>query len=673
MSATPVPQKKIWHVDSCIGQIDTRVDLARMDFYRLLISGRSDEDFYIEEAFNCFLSIAQSPLNFAIYENNKLLFHFANDLKYKNYFTEKLNGDHIKENHTFPFFPQILNKRYKICIFYMNTKEKNKSNWIAPISPNLKNEEESIESDEFNDQSRYLKRCMWRFFIDDWGALNTSISGKVAQSIINSINQISLYFENTGNRFQSEYSESCLAQEDSKIYNDSFTENWHKKLRELFDRTLHDSQYGLKIQTSMMDNSTEINNKNIGNTVSNMMFSYRCFTRKNQRSGWSDSDEGYLYDTQFLVRDKKNGDNIPVAMFFKKLADFSRSNDGISDFQSGHDRNNNSRVLYRDIFNKTSPVFIKGRYKNNKNALNDLKDLAYILDEMFWSFINCNGENGCIEILQSSVGINSRSFVDPVYHTGLIHFNAIFELGGLDRVGKKIDSHWGEKERKDFIDNNIDDLMRIVMFYYLFCEMSDWGGKTKEFNPALLEAVLVPIKMRGSVWAVTMHAAYRKDFKNKNLKLESCCTIVPRWISIYQICSTLRQKNHEMFDKTLWENSQRRVIRLLEKSFEKFPDVKKFKDIVDNFNYLTSLEQRYVPYALPKIVLNKDNYSGGTVKIIGASGRPYDLNWQVVDNPYFVANQPWSRVSTRSFQAAIEIGINRGLAKLANYIEKGDS
>lgn len=672
MASPSAASKGLWHIDNQICQIDMRIDLIRMDFYRLLVLGRSEEDFYIEEAFNCFLSAVQSPLNFALYRNDELIFHFVNDVKYKDYFTKELNSKSFKSKNLLPFFPQLFSNKIQVCVFLMNTKEHETSKWITPIIPKHELELQAHANDPFASFDRYLERSVWRFFVDEWDAFNTGISSKVKESIDNSITEISLQFEKnlTSHDSDIKYKEACFSLNNSVERISNYHMMWHQKVRNIFERSLSDSKSGLEAQMLIMtnpdeDNGTKDSRRGI---VPNMIFAYRSFTRDSMRSGWSNADKGYYYDTQFLIRDENGGDNLPVVNFFNYLASTSKLKDGISNFEEGIDRNLNPRLLYKNVFKYTSNSFINGRYKKNKNALKNLNEMAGILDDKFWLYIKENGAAKCIKILQSPVGINSRSFVDPVYHTGLIHFNSIFELGGLDRVGKKIDHNWNDNIRDKFIETNFNDLMRIVMLYYLFSEMSDWGGRVKNFNPTLLEAVLVPIKMRGSVWAVTLHAVYKKNFDRKNPTIENYQD-VPRWISIYHICTTLRQKNHDLFDKTLWENTQRRVIRLLEKGFEKFPDTKKFKDITDYFNSKIYWEQRYVPYALPKILRNKMSYGGGTVTLLGASGQEYNVNWDIKDNPYFVANQPWSQLGTRSFQTAIEIGLNRGLSKLVNYVE----
>lgn len=671
MTATRGIRKTTWHTEDKVGQIDMRVSLVRMDYYRLLIVSRSEEDFYIEEAFNRFLAVAQSAMNFAVFDRNGLLFHFVNDVKYQVHFSKVFQKISFDSECLMPLFPQLFADKYKILVFQLNTKGLDAASWILPVVVDNERESGLRPNDPIDTHDRYLQRCAWRFFVDEWDGFRTRLRTKAAHATENSIQFLAANYRLSSRNKGNKNARWPVDQLRSRDFLDLDTpqevaaiqhKNWHKKLRRLFERTMSDASSGLESQHLMMQHDQD--SVLLGRKpLPNMIVAYRSFTRTSMRKGWSDRSEGYPYDTQLLVRDQDGGDNLSIVTFFNRLKELAKKAGGREDYQRGDDRGGRSRVLYCDVFSAASEKILLDRYGANSLIGKELKELAGLLDCRFWDRLRDDGAQWCLDILQSPVGENARSFVDPVYHTGLIHFNSIFELGGLDRVGAALKAPWAEGEREHFLEQNEADLFRIVILYYLFCEMADWGGGIGNFDPGRLEAVLVPIKMRGSVWAVTMHAAYRSEatYDKESNSVKASYEDMPRWMSVYHISTTLKQKNQELFDKVLWENTLRRIMRLLEKSFEEIDNIVQYQEALFSFNERVEWEQRYVPYALP--LLSPDGHTNAAqhVEIKGASGKSHQVMWDICDNPYFAAAQPWRGVGTRTFQTAIEVGFNRGL------------
>lgn len=670
--------KAVWHTDDQVGQVDMRVDIARMDFYRLLILSRSEEDFYIEEVFNRFLSVAQTAINFAVYDEGGLLFHLVNDVKYQNHFSEALGGLGFHSEELMPLFPQLFGGKYRILVFQLNTKGFDARTWYSPIVVDENKELLLRSEDHLKTHEQYLQRCAWRFFVAKWDGFQTGLTEKAANAVGNSIESLSANFRlsprNKGKHRANHPPKWPPTRHQTKELLDTDTppeiagprhKKWHNKVRRLFERAMNDASSGLEVQHLMMQPySVPVEKKK--KPLSNMILAYRSFTRNSIRNGWHEQSNGYPYDTQFLVRDQDSGDNLPIVSFFRDMEDKAKSDEEKRKYAAGLDRGGRPRRLYRDVFAQVSEKIILSRYGTNSYVEAELKYIAELMDDRFWHYLAEKGSRWCIEVLQSPVGDNARSFVDPVYYTGLIHFNSIFELGGLDRVGKALKKAWSSEEREQFINSNEPDLLRIVMLYYLFCEMADWGGDVESFDPGRLEAILVPIKMRGSVWAVTLHAAYKPDdhIQSHGAGTKFSFQDVPRWMSIYHICSTLKQKNQDLFDKVLWGNTQQRITRLLEKSFGELDNILQHRNAVYAFNERVEREQRYLPYALPQLSPDGANFVEDHVDIKGSSGRSHQMMWGINDNSYFAAPQPWAREGTRTFHTAIEVGTNRGFVAL---------
>lgn len=692
-------EKKYWHTDQYVDQVDMRSDIVRMDFYRLQMSGRSDQDFYFEEVMNRFLSLVQAPVNFAVYNDKGLMFHFVNDLKYHDYMNEVLWDLDFVSEYLIPFYDQLFSGQYKIFLFTMHTKglaprdgtDPISGGWITPINIDISFEESRLKDDrdaKIGDLDDYLRRCAWRFFVSKWDGFRGPLAHKARTSLGFSLDALRANFrgasdENLSNTSTWPYSiaeaERML---DARPERQQSSDQWHRTVRSLFEPALADASSGLEAQFLLMQDEEEPVFERSG-PLPNMIVAYRSFTRDCLRSGWGQGGAGYPYDTQLMIRGASGDEDQAVFRYFKRLKALVEHDNGAKerfvngfdlfdvdsdeDFQKKvceHDKHAdrpNHRLLYSKVFGAVSKGLLEERYGKKSQVAKELKKVAPSLDNRFWKLLGRDdGPEKCVEILQGSVGDNARSFVDPVYHTGLIHFNSIFELGGLDRVGERLMDTWDAGQKKAFIKENEHDLLRIVMLYYLFSEMADWGG-SEVFSPEKLQAVLVPIKMRGATFLVTLHAAYQSSKPNRAHSFQN----VPRWMSVYHICTTLRQKNQEVFDReVLWPHALRRVQVSLEEAFAELEGASQYLTAIDDFNDCMEREQRYFPYALPRLSPDGSYHANHKVMVEGRTKRQYVADWGIVDNPFFLAPQPWIRKGTRSFGPAIEAGIDRGLKAL---------
>ena len=655
-----------WYIDDLFGQVDVRIDIVRMDVYRQFIGAKSENDYYLAELFNNFISAAQHPLNFAILDGeNEILFHMATDIKYYDTINKQLKVKKFRRKFSIPFLPQLFFGKYRIVVFSMSTKISERSNWIHPIHIDL-DEQESIDASitPIENENRYLERCVWRFFCADWDGFRTLLKHKAARSIEKSIESIATNFY-----------DGSLADLDAawppknvdlvdEIRNNQSEEDinrfWYDSLRKVFYPIMRDSASGLEAQHYMMHKDGESRPEEDRTLLPNMLVSYRSFTRSHKRRRWGNKKENsYLYDSQFLIEDREDGSHCRIMNFFQDLKILSENDIGLSEFEAGSDRHGRARVLYKDvILSEASIEKIESHFDNPARALEKFQSLTEKLDDIFWNKVLLEDHVYWKSILSSPVGDNARSLVDPCYFTGLIHTNPIFEVGGLDRFYDLFEEDIEDFDFDEFLDKNYNDLIRIVMMYYIFCEMSDWGGGYEDFDPSKLNAVLVPIKMRGSVWAVTIHTAYKGGEPSKNYQ------DVPYWISYYHITSTLYQKNRILFDKFLWDKAKQRISNLLENCISDCGKISDFANAMENFNRLVLLEQKYFPYALPQIVLDGGEYDEVT-RLYPSDKNSPKVAWRLSENKFFGAMQKWDRKGTRSFHTAMEIGLNRGLERFA--------
>lgn len=689
--------------DEYLGHIDVRVDLVRMDVYRLLINAKDSDDVYLDEIFNRFISVAQAPLSFAIYNSNgELLFHLINDIKYHDIFNEKLQKKKYKDR-AFDLFPGLLKGKYKILVFQVKTKREDQSNWIEAIDfrerdwDNQKKDYPATASIENLDT--YLERCVWRFFHAPWDGFGTQLGGYAYEAIDAAIISVAKNFrpfseknihlldEKVDDEFTPSWPPDISTLnaniESTEIPNTNGDKGWHEKLRKIFYPAFRDSVSGLNAQHLLMHEKND--SADAGYGVPNMLVAYRSFTRESEdyrfevplsgiadgtkRNKEKEKKQGYLYNTQFLIPDMLEADGNHIWKLLEDLQVFSEFFEGkkTNTYERKRKDQTGNRRLYRNIFSKTIKLdqfprsFRKLGGKDEKEGNKKREEVhgvyRYItkeLDKKFWEIIaSPQGVKKCVDILRSPVGKNARSLTDSAYHTGLIHTNFVFDFAGIDRI-RGLGSEPTKREADKYIEENEDDLLRIVMLFYILSEMVNWNGSIKNFDPRKIAAVLIPVKMRGAVWGVTIHATYVEEELN-NYKN------VAYWISFYHLTTTLKVKNQKLFDRILWDNIQRRVSRTLEKSMTAFSGADQFVDAISDFNAKMLGEQRLVPYALPRIELGSDaSLSKDYIELVGIDGNTYRLPWKNAENSFFLAAQEWNRVGTRSFQQSVEAGLNRG-------------
>lgn len=693
--------------------LKNRVDLARMVSYRYFFEVKSKDDFYLEDLLNSFIALVQQPISFAIYRKDdfqsKLCFHFCSDKEHRKWFEDELDEYPPKQIRTggahFNLFPELLDHEYSIVIFLMHTKV-----WLnRERSTQIKKTTKTIKPEN---REEYISICATRFFENPWDGFHSLFKKTAESAIRSSIERVEKNNRPIANNATAPNSEDSSNWpishgEISKARGEigrpnSNKEDWHNKVAQIFSRAIQTFDFGNQSISQLMHIDEEYADDQ-GPFPQNMMVMYRAFDREEKcletgglDKGRHDNQNGsYQYNVRFLLDEKSsNGGSIKEHLEELKLQ--------FSDNPHSYQNEKNTRLLYRNILRDTAiddDDDVKIREKKFKRGL--LLAITQWMDVDFWHLLRSEGGiNECLRRFKTPVGNNSRSFCDPVLQTGLIHFNSIFEKsGGLDRVdissaeensraviklSKKFEK--GKISPQEYIDSIagnkdsapplldaglLNDLRRIVIFYYVFAGMASEVGmnseKEKTYNPKNLTAILMPIKMRGAAWAVTVHATYMDVEKRKK-----SFQYLPFWMSNFLLMTSQRQRFSTIFDRVLWENIEHRVSDLLAK-YIGIRDDADLDAALLNVNKALEGEQRLLPYVFPKFKTNtspktqvkQGQYIDLLPKEKQSRDRVFQIFWTTTTNPFYIPRQPWSGKPRRSFEQAVKLGVMYGLQQQA--------
>lgn len=651
--------------------VRARVDIARVAAYGSFIEEKDGNDFYFETLLNYFLSLAQYPLNFAVFDSTKsLLFHLCLDKQHRNRFSDDLSQ--ICENRTylssilFPLFPGILENQYFIAIFHMKTKNKKKP-WAPFQFPGVPVIDEKLLAEiPVKDFEDYVSQCGARFFSEDWYTFQAPFADIAAREIKTSIGKLTEGFKKSPDFL------SFPHRTDVSWPNwTNGPDAWREKINDTLGRYINDAHHGFRSITAMSQPDREMDQFSTP-LPPNFLLAYRSFSRgfrgKNGNlRHWDAQRGGYSYDVQFVVpkieermSDVANGNMVDYRGFLSSLSS-----------PEVYERRDARFFLYRNILNNLKKKEIEQR---GQRVVGVAKNLVGLMDEEFWKLITM-GEPGVrkiLECLAAPIGDYARSMVDPVFHTGLIHYNQIFQFGGLDRI-----DHLKLADVASFseIDEGIQsDLIRIVSVYYILSAAAA-GFQT---NPSLnteatqrsLSVALLPIKIRGSVWGVGVHAFYLEDEESRSFLYHT------KWLANFLFTTTGRIKSQNRIDRLLWEQSLNRVTTLLrehigavaEAGSDSHARAQRFFQQIAVVNHLLHGEQMATPFALPRFSLHDDSGSSTTRgnevrQWVGKTGEDDEflrIRWTIVENEFFVPLQPWSQRATRSFREAVRLGTTAG-------------
>jgi|GEM_PF-6427081 len=642
-----------------IEKVRRRVDSAKQDAIKLFINPKSKTDFYLEDLLNCFIGLAQYPLNFAFFSKRngklELLFHLCSDKEHEARFEKKISEDcgikmETTEPRLFQVFPTILSSQFSVAIYHMHTKAEGGMQIIAPEEKPFVDLEGDQAVDTFD---RYISLCAHYFFEEKWDVAGSDFAVGMRRYIETSLDSIG---GNHRSWLEKQY--TTFKALDEIGYPNDIKDDWKRKLEDVFESTIENNMNRVGIVGDLFycgDGSAQNKDK----PLTNMLLAIRAFSREVSTAPTGEviglrheikKGIGYAYDTTFLLpRSAIDAVAHSLGELRDKFLEYREMTKSDSSMTMEAFFLNYGIRLYRE-------AFIDERSEISQTLLTSL-------DTDFWDALaEKDGVKSCINCLQSWVGDKARSLVDPVYHTSLIHTNMLFEHAGLDRVGDIV-----EGRTTSFLEIDEDqrnDVRRIVILYYLMGSMISWKGSEHADFSRRLAAILVPVCMRGSVWGVTIHATYIEDYDTKFADEQY-------WQAYFKTATDLRQKQSMEFDKCLWDQALHRVERLLEKSIAKAGDVESQGDAVvagiKQANLKMQEETRVSPFAFPALHIPSEAGAPPSCKVtFSYSGdEKFDISWEVLDNRFFLARQPWNLTGTRNFRSSMEVGHRRGFNEMA--------
>lgn len=702
--------------------IKNRVDIARMLAYKKFITCIDEEDFYIVEILNIFLSYAQQPLNFVIFKGSTNEFiHFCNDkehfIGFEKYIKEEVKKWKDIETHAFPLFP-ALDLNYFISPVFMQTKNHGSQSPYVIVENDMSSEFNATDMEltigqlliarddiagEITNKDiliEYIRVVTWYFFCDEWDAHKTYFSAPSSDTSmkIGLPTIIKTSIENISNS-QFQPTKCNIDVLDKTLRKIGFPNNtqdrednwlgsdWKDVLSKTLFRIVRDRTFGLEL-LSGMHHQLENDDCGVERTkilnVTNMILAYRSYTRGNDDKNrhnvkriHSDKegeyDSYYSYDVCHLLFEESS--ESPYVNYFREFWN-NYINNNISYESDG-------RVYYKNILQNQEADLLDD-YKIDKTRQAKIewyKKLAVRADELFWTKIREDeGKEYIIKLLSMRESDCIRSVCDPVFNTGLIHFNNIFQYFGLDRI-RGLEGEGGYNIGKSSSEIEISgadlevELLKMASFYYLFSGMAAWDNGTKGNSPGDLAAVLVPIKVRGVVWGVGIHATYfsnpdlNKKSENLNITLTKGNDIFPfhrqqTWSFINILTTSLSEHYCNLIDQALWRNACLRIRNLIRRHIGLSSEYN-FDDSLKTVSEIIKAEQRVIPYSLPHLSFEKpENADSGSMmgrERIGTKKNGFNIYWEVKNNEIFKPHQEWKYKGTRSFEEHIKYGIKEGL------------
>jgi hypothetical protein len=657
--------------------VEIRADFARSEALRHFFDAKEASDFYLEDLLNSFVALALYPVNFAVFveDGDRLLqkCHFCLDQKHEDNFNadlaklDKTIGD-PRNTPFFRLFPDLMNSpRHFIVIYHMDTKNSGSTlvrsgESCFPLTSQDEEEERFDPSTPvIKTAEQYIASCADYFFQFKWDVFTSEFAEPAGRYLTRSIERLAADHQPWNDRSQrvlenlEETSFPDISPEGTPEDDPRPNHEWWKtRLNSTFRTVLNDTRNGISLVTAMMqENGAKQPIEDPESNPPNMFLAFRTFSRdaEKARHRISEGQQGYLYDTSFLVPDDLQKNFLRILTKIRRDGLSARANMAekeAANFAGAYEGPDGTKRLYSNI-------------SLNGGADPRIAKTLKVLDDDFWNLICADdGIEKCIDILASWVGSKVRSLVDPVYHTGLIHTNHLFEFGGLDRLGQL--ATMDIAAMKDVPHNCWDDVRRVTIFYYVLSEMMGWAGSNRSFEPSNLAAVLVPIRMRGSVWGVTIHGAYTPDY-------ETIFADQRYWQGCFKLMTDHRQKNSQLFDRYLWGLAEQLIIDLF---LEYFPPQLRhgagdFQLAIDDINNELRCSMRFSPFAFPHFTdTHVKPTHGNYVAFSNHEDNDRWLEWEIVDNPFFTARQSWDKRATRNFVQVVSYALLSAMDKRAS-------
>ncbi|WP_417722833.1 hypothetical protein [Salipiger sp.] len=714
--------------ESYEAELDKRIDLARLGFYRQIGRTASELNFYFESVFNLFIAVTQVPLSFAVHRREagelRLAFHMCTDKKHQRWFEGLLSSKVFEGGRNcFPLFPKVLDGEYCVSVWIMHTKSPLRGDLttLVPFPGDSDWGTLSAEHDPWT--FRYVADCAKKFFSDNWDGFATDFASLIGPALRNSLQKLEqnhawlATWDEDRARGASwpPNTAAQIAAQRSFTHPNSEKDDWHHHISKTLGPTLRAFEFGTNAISSLLWNSgngpsdseskaeaeiginANIDNNTVGNSgveagIENILLMYRAFDRdveENDKGRHATKDGAYPYNVRMLLPNSNDAPNSKPIEFFRALKN--------QDLAHGREKAvGGENWLYDSIVER--PDLSRS---SEESVLRYIVILA--LDNWFWRTLRQeDGPDRLVEILSSPVGNASRSVADPVFNTGLIHYNPIFEFGGLDRVQldqlpsefSSVASSFLENENRDSLSDSVflplvdqleqcggvcKDIKRIVTFFYFASAMLKGGSNRSQaistkYSARNMAAILMPVKVRGSVWAVSLHVTLVDPQGPRHLH---------SWMANFFLMTNQLELVNFVIDRALWDNLERRVTDVLAHEIGRAATPREggFEGLeasLRRVNESLAGENRLVPFVLPRFTVNWDAatrsvsnsirlFPSKTSKSIGEVELDLvlDVEWQVEPNPFFVARQEWTGRTSRSLEPAISLGLDHGLRELA--------
>lgn len=648
---------------------------ARSEALKYFFTARDKDDFYFEDILNSFIALAQYPINFAIFNDAKdegappeFWTHFCADKAQEVSFLKTLRENDgawnmLPKNMMFRLFPDLLNNpSFYIVIFTFNPKTHafqvvNPINSVFPISA----EQEKIEHFNPNELSistpmAYLASCADHFFQFVWDAFDTDFQPLGTAYLLSSLQKLKagkVKWMERQKRLKNELNET--------VFPHPGPEKWVQTLRTTFSSVLYDASDGVDLVSAMMRDHR--NGAKAGKGYPpNMFLAFRMFDRNSDepRNRSGSRNLGYMYDTAFLVPQVLHK-NFKVIL--EKLRDEGRKARALVE-SSQCDSFENAFGLggKRCAFGQ-----IKVNEADHEGRVTSVSRTLKVIDEDFWELLeDPKGIEKCIEILGSRVGSKNRSLVDSVYNTGLIYTNHLFRDGGIDRLGDL--ALVDVKSITDIPEGCHNDVRRVVLLYYIFGEIIGWSPDGDVFDPDRMAAVLTPVKMRGSVWGVLMHAVYTPAYDNFFADQRY-------WQGYFKLATDLSTKSRQVFDRFMWGLADEMVTEELVKMVKEVLADSDSDDegAIEMLNYALRGMERKTAFALPHFEFHLKRPTSGINYVRFPPDKEVSqwLCWEIVDNKLFTARQPWSLNATRNFRRIVRHAVLTAMNQMAGEGPRG--
>lgn len=636
-------------------RVETRAQFARSEALRHFFGAKSASDFYFQDILNTFIALAQFPLNFAIFRENgsgdiQELVHFCTDKDYEDRFRDALSElqiitDDRKTQTVFRLFPDLLQKHH-IAIFHIDQADFTFKPVRAHMSafPALAQEDEGFDVAKcsISNLEEYIASCADYFFQFMWDAFTSQFAEVASEYLEVSLKRLadnSQDWEGQNNHLRQTL-EQISTQKNLAIPGGSRgREIWKSWLENSFSRVLAHAASGINLISSMMKplESDELNATDELFSSPNILVAFRTFSRPVNAPRHQVNERGYLYDTSFLIPEQLRNDFIRTLSNLRSFGRKERLNKNWKNFARKFEGEDGKRRLYSNVIDTGGQSFAD-------------PETLKVIDREFWKLLDQeNGPEKCVEILESWVGSGTKSFVDPVYQTGLVQLTQLFRSGGLERVADLEQVRLRKFESLGTQDQQ--DVRRLVIFYYVLGEIVGWAPTGFRFDPNNLAVVLIPIKMRGSIWGVTIHGVYTPDY-------DTIYADERFWQAFFKLATDNRSKNKQVFDRYLWGLAEQHVEHLVYKHFLKTdrarPDL---MDVLARINRSLRRTETFSPFGFPNLHLSLVEPKGeNSIPILPDASNTAWITWDIQDNRLFRAHQQWDMKSSRTLTFVVNHG-----------------